>query len=582
MNKYSKLILSTSLFLMQSLFTLTYAGTGYVSIGPGPRCDYNTNNSFTLTDVFATTAIEIRLVNSVTYTGQFTPSVGVYIRGGYNHCNDANDDIQGSTLSVLNADFQGTALTIVNDGDYVFENIKIINGLQTGNGGGGGLSLDANDMSLSLDKVTLENNSASNGAGIYKKGINNVTLIIKDSKISGNSAALFGGGIYFSGEGELVVYGETEISNNTAENAGGVVLSDSTLAIFVGGANSNSGIFSNKATNDGGGLYMEFGSDVIITGSTRNIAGIGQVGTPGENYKIYLNEADSDANNAGSGGGIYIYNAIINMDAITLTNNNANNGGGIYAANNASLNISRPQLGNCQINALEMGCNFISGNNAQLSGGAINSNSSNVTIEATNFNNNRANQSTVAQLFASQMKIYSSVLHDNGNLGTGGFVDNSAFIFGGNSDVTFVHLTAVRNRVASSFINNFNSDFKSYANIFFNDSLTGPWVNNSSAAAVTTYKCMIVDSANNLSDSVNNLVVAGSASLTQWFDDAANYDFHINENGPLVDYTGTNCDLNPGNSLSPIDIDGDPRTQRRDLGADENLSNDIIFKNGFE
>jgi len=74
-----------------------------------------------------------------------------------------------------------------------------------------------------------------------------------------------------------------------------------------------------------------------------------------------------------------------------------------------------------------------------------------------------------------------------------------------------------------------------------------------------------------------------AANDSVFFVDESNNDYHLSDNSILVDYTGNICPINPQVDGGVRDIDGDPRTPlSADLGADENLSNDIIFADGFE
>ena len=565
----------------------------YKTIGVGVDCDYDVNGGFTLTDVLATTIPEIRLANNTVYTGQFTPSVGVILRGGYANCTDANDDIQSSSASILDANHLGTVLSITNNGSYRLENIKTINGQTAGNGGG--IALNAFDMTIMLDQVIVENNVAQNGAGIFKNGSNNILLIIRDSTIVSNSSTLGnGGGIYFSGDGELIIYGDTQITDNVAKNGAGLMIVGAT-ATLIGGANPTSGISSNKASENGGGLNIDLFSNVTISGGIKNITGIGSVGVADANFNIFLNEADSDNNFSGSGGGIYIHNSIVNAEALSLVLNKSNTQGGGVAIfseqlNTTEFNLSRPLNTTCQIGSGEMGCNIIAYNFANM-GGAIYSASlpmaaSKSTVSSTSFNNNRANTATAVYVLASELSIHSSVLHDNGNLGLAGFQDKYVLyvesLTNGEGKLDIIQTTAIKNKATISFIHNNNSSLNSYVNFYYND-LTGPWLSETLGSTLNTqFDCQRIDDANNTDDAIHSTLTSSPLDLPTYFIDLVNYNYHLKDNSLLVDYTGSQCIDNPGNTPVLKDIDGDPRTLRRDLGADENLSNDIIFKNDFE
>ena len=567
-----------------------------VSIGIGSNCDFDVNNGDTLNDALSSTATEIRLVNNTTYVGQFVPTRGVSLRGGYNSCADAINDIQGSTKSVLDGNNNsGTILILQVNGNYFLENLTITNGQTTGHGGG--IALTASDLNVSLDGLLIENNTANLGGGIYKKDGFNALLTIKDSIIKSNLATTDGGGIYFGNDGELVVYGETEIKSNTARrNGGGIMIrgvpssstSGSTIATFVAGENLTSGIFNNGANITGGGMFM-IEANVNILGGIRQLSGIGEVGFANSNYIINSNQASLTGN--GSGGGIFIYDSIVDAQAITITSNSSNFiGGGIGLFSNADganhLTITRPSSSSCQ--TTNIGCNIISNNKATTGGGIYSSGNhlSNglIEIEATNFNNNRADLATIASVTSTKLVIRSSVMYDNGNLAAGGYQDDYAFSVGGANGILEINQsTAVNNRVSTAFIKNNIAKLRSYVNLFYNENSGGPWLENVQGVTLDSqFNCQLVDSANNSNDSSNDTLTVTPTELATYFISTATHDFHLKNTSSLIDYTGDNCVENPGNLASFKDIDGHIRTLKRDLGADESLIFDLIFKNGME
>ena len=118
------------------------------------------------------------------------------------------------------------------------------------------------DGTATLTSCTLSGNSASQGGAISTSGLNPL-LILRGTTVSGNSATGFrgGGGLYLA-----------------STQAGGT----STCTIV------DSTISGNSATLDGAGIYNGQQSDLSIYSST-----------------ITNNEADSDFDGSGQGGGIY-------------------------------------------------------------------------------------------------------------------------------------------------------------------------------------------------------------------------------------------------------------------------------------
>ncbi len=579
-----KNIFRAILIMAALLCGVVHANGSLVTLGAGSDCTYDTLQGDTLQDVLNLTPSEVRLVNNVSYVGQFVATAGVKLRGGYASCADAANDTQGNNNAVLDGNFQGITLTLLISGAYELEKISIINGSNPTDRGGG-LLLSGMDMSVLLDQVTVENNEANYGGGIFKGSNLNVLLVIKDSVIKGNYAGFtagLGGGMYFDLGGELVVYGDTQITENEAISGGGGVYLDDAVATFVGGINAsiNSGISFNKSASYAGGLYAR-GSTVHITGGVVDIPGIGLIGEAGKNFNVFLNES------VGSGGGLYFdlaSNATLEAVSIVSNKSTSNHGGGMMVNNNSALSMGRPENSGCQITT-SLGCNFFAQNTANLQGGGLYVwAGAQVNLQSVNFNNNRANAATAAFVTGagSKLIINASVFHDNGNLGAGGFNDQHVMRVTSSAELEITHSTAVKNRATLGFIVNSSATFKAFNNYFFNHQ-TGPWLLNGGTAQ-SDYLCQLVDSNNNIADAANYLSLTTlSANDAAFFVDEANNDYHLSDSSVLLDYTGTNCPVNSQVDGNLSDIDGDPRTPlSADLGADENLSNDIIFVDGFE
>ena len=160
-------------------------------------------------------------------------------------------------------------------------------------------------------------------------------LTITDSGSGGHITggwALEGGGIYVQAGGELTITGGT-ISGNTAKDGGGIFNHTSGTLTMTGGT-----ISSNKA-EDGGGICNE---------GTGQITGVTVSG----------NTASDD------GGGIYAWataSGSMVLTDVTITNNQAQAGGGIA--------LWKPESQNCTVEL--RGACTITGNTATLFGGGI-------------------------------------------------------------------------------------------------------------------------------------------------------------------------------------------------------------------
>lgn len=165
---------------------------------------------------------------------------------------------------------------------------------------GGGI---ANYGALALDFVTTANNIASlQGGGIDNEG----TLEVINSTVSGNVSQDVAGGIAH-GSGQLIVINST-LDSNSASNGGALETS--------GLATIENTTFSNNSATDGGailglGELTMINSTIADNHAANNGGGLYRYETGSGAWNVYnstiaYNDADSDADHNGSGGGIYV------------------------------------------------------------------------------------------------------------------------------------------------------------------------------------------------------------------------------------------------------------------------------------
>ena len=245
--------------------------------------------------------------------------------GGIYNASGSVLSITSSTISSNTANNNGGGIYDYSTGTLTLSNVTITGNNSTGTsgGGGGGLYIDNGDANVT--NVTLSNNSAPRGGGIYNQmGATGVT--ISDSTISSNNVTMIGGGIY---------------------SLRPITISDSTIQ-------------DNTALFNGGGLYNSNGA--TISGSTFNGNGPGTGALPSFKGGAIYNDADGPTiknttitgNYANeSGGGIYNdgSNAIVNLNNATIAINTANydddilgtgTGGGVFngPTAGAAINLS--------------------------------------------------------------------------------------------------------------------------------------------------------------------------------------------------------------------------------------------------
>jgi len=158
----------------------------------------------------------------------------------------------------------------------------------------GSILFVAPNGTLRIDGIAVIHTSNTGGGGV------NVDAFAKfyfyDGVISGNK--IYGGSGVSNIGGTFVMSGG-EISDNTAENGGGVY--NSGTFTMTGGA-----ISGNTATNSGGGVNNAFNGVFTMSGG-----------------KISGNTADY-------GGGVYIYFSVFTMSGGEISGNKATQGGGVY------------------------------------------------------------------------------------------------------------------------------------------------------------------------------------------------------------------------------------------------------------
>ena len=218
------------------------------------------------------------------------------------------------------------------------------------------VTIDGSSTGTTLRGFTITHTGGNTGRGIY---ISEGFLIIDNCLISGNTANLYGGGIY--NYGTLTITSSSTISGNTATYGGGIY-NEGTLTIT-----SSSTIFYNTADYGGGGIHNN-GTLTIEEGSTI-----------------------SDNSAANSGGGIYNSDTLTITSSSTISDNTADYGGGIYNEGTLTITSSSTIFYNTAYSGdgggiyngygtLTITSSDISSNTAAYSGGGIYNSGGTLTI----------------------------------------------------------------------------------------------------------------------------------------------------------------------------------------------------------
>lgn len=188
--------------------------------------------------------------------------------------------------------------------------------------GGGLITLDGQELvrifyvnagvTLTLESITLSNGKAGSGGGIVN---NNGTVALSNSMLSGNSANADGGGIYNFNDGTVELTNSTLSGNSSNSGFGGGIHNEAgTLTVTNSTLNGNSATF-------GGGI-SNFDTTTVtnstLNGNTASIDGGGIWN--GDAFTITNSTLNGNTANSSSGGGIFTYEATINLRATIVAN----------------------------------------------------------------------------------------------------------------------------------------------------------------------------------------------------------------------------------------------------------------------
>lgn len=215
----------------------------------------------------------------------------------------------------------------------------LLDGIITGNAGGtrgGGIySGDVADSpQLALRNVTVENNEAGDGGGIYNRG----DMTISGSTISVNRATDQRGGGIYNDAINLVTIENTGITSNgldpmsfTTSHEGAGIYTRSPVSIAGSAIRSNRQVNPSRSV-DGGGLFLDVTAATIVdTFIAFNAASTGAGIYNLESELSIERSAIFDNEAARSGGGLEQISGESRLVNVTVADNMAgSSGGGIY------------------------------------------------------------------------------------------------------------------------------------------------------------------------------------------------------------------------------------------------------------
>ena len=452
----------------------------------------------------------------------------------------------------------GRVIAIVEGLDVGIAYLTIRHGNASGSvpdNSGGGVYNDGS--SLTLTGVTLSDNSAMLGGGMFTR---NVSPVFTDVVFDGNSAISIGGGVYnLNGSPSFM---NVIFNNNSADNVGGGIYNETGIAVFTDvhftGNNAGTGggmynwnsspvlndvVFDGNSAGGGGGIYSALNSSPLLTNvsirnNTASSDGGGMYnlgGSPEFNNVIF------DGNSASSGGGMYNSNSTPTFNVVDFVNNTADNGGGMLLSNSdATLRNVR----------------FIE-NQANGNGGGMHITGSDPALINVLLNRNSATRGGGLYNTASAVAIINGTISDNETTILGGGIYNN-----NNSALTLTNSIIWNNRIftdtpspAQSIVNEGSSVSDISYSLIEHSGGSGENWNNTTGT----------DGGNNM-DLDPMFVDTGDLRLLK--DSPA-----INAGDPATDFSLYLINL----FGDPLDLDGNRRLRhnRIDMGAYEYQGDDI-------
>lgn len=263
-------------------------------------------------------------------SGSLTANTATTIGGAVNVDNGASFTMTGGTING-NIGKSGGGGAYVHEGTFTLGTGASIESNTAEGRNGGGVYVDSGGT-LAIDGGAVKSNEASksgsavgNGGGVYVFGstASKGKVRMTAGEISGNTAGFDGtaykgdgGGVY--SEGGTVEISGGEIKSNTAKYGGGIYVkgAGATLTMSGGKISANKAVVDGTNGGAGGGIFIGTGAKLTISGGT--VGG----------------SSDAEGNSATIGGGIYMMDngAKAKMTVGSITHNKADkSGGGITA-----------------------------------------------------------------------------------------------------------------------------------------------------------------------------------------------------------------------------------------------------------
>lgn len=527
------------------------------TVGPGVGCTHADLFSAIVAAATQAGPDEIRLLANQSHQGPFFVNTdGLWLRGGFASCSA----VAPTGFSTLLGTNSSRALFLSAFGDVMLERLNVTGGTVTGNGGG--LFVQGGAHNVVLVNVAIFGNHATGlGGNLYVSAGPGMELSLTSASLVASGQAQDGGGLACSGAGIVDLEGGSLVANNVAtRHGGGVHLGAGCWLRHLAGG-SAAGIQSNQAGTNGGGAYVEGGSDLTTLFSSAGLAEISNNSAPG-----------------GKGGGVFLTGSgsVLQAHFARLASNHAGTHGGAVAAEIGSfVTLGRPAAGDDRcLNPAR--CSLVEGNSAPL-GGGIWTMLSTVTAHGTHFEGNAAGNGGAIGYFTagSVATLGSSVLA--GNVGIW------PLYAAGPSTLTLGNVTAVNNTGAGPGFVGFSGDALDVRVLSSLFDQPDSQILSGLSSSLVQLDCVLSRTVGFLSNLPSGTVTRALTVADPRLRNPAAGDYRLRDISPAIDH----CDSSEWQG-SPVDLEWQPRDidnafpdvlGSRDLGADEVL---MLLRDGFE
>ena len=335
------------------------------------------------------TIIKVTDGSSLTITGTGKEGTSTLSGGRHNEfggairvLNDSKLVMSGMNISDNRALYGGGIR--VEKSTVELTNCKFKNNIAHKNGGA--LYIDEKSTATLTD-CQITGNQAHDGAGIANSG----TLTLKNCKIKSNTITENGGGAGIWSNGEAILT-KTDITQNSGAVNGGGVTNHKNMTL------TDCTVSANKATNMGGGMYIDANGCTTALNNCTLSDNVGKVGAGVNLYRgdltvnkatmnnniadeagggMWANsgttaeftDADMSNNSCKTNGGCLNSHGKLSLNRCTIDGCSADNsGGGIYMDSNDTLTLQSSEITNCMSVTGGAGINFYAGS-LILSGG---------------------------------------------------------------------------------------------------------------------------------------------------------------------------------------------------------------------